>query len=198
MFWLRIIVILLLNVIFGYLIVYSLKFMLFYPRRKLYFLGRPVPLTPGLLPRYKERYYSLCLFHLQKFLGGIEDFTESSLVTKIEGYLIDNLNSYINDFKQKSKLYSSLPFFRSKLDKLLNFLVVFISRKLVRDLVPILLEKYEVRNKLDLLAQKIDINFLYRVFNRYVYKYMLLFSIIVFALIGFLNMIFFLLVNLFL
>jgi hypothetical protein len=189
MIFLKGLLLLLVNVLTGCFFAWSIKAILFLPRRKKYFGGKPMPFTPGLAYRKKQWLFA-------KIYGWYDGFIRSAVD-------LNDPTSYIGRWEEEAfrKAWDGLSAIeripglprgmRDGLRRMLANLVLEIVRRFLREFIPYLLDRYQVRNRIELLELKLDIDTVYDFFHRKIYRPILIVFASVSALIGFYNMIWF-------
>ncbi len=180
------------NALPGFLIPFGLKMLLFHPREKKWLFGKPVPLTPGLAPRYKVQLIDKLEALLSEYLHDCHSEDPASRISKWEkeayGKAWDKLalidKAQILTQHMKDGLRHSLA------------LIVFEAvKQFFRSFVPFLMERYEVEKYIDLVDEKLDLATIETYYRRYIYKYMLYFFLAVSALIGVANMLYYIIIQ---
>jgi uncharacterized membrane protein YheB (UPF0754 family) len=182
----------LLNAILGFLIPYSVRYLLFFPRSEKRIAGHKVPLTPGVFPRLK-----------------------GMLIAKLEGVLSEYLqdaygsdpNGRIRQWEDKmyQAAWDRLAFIdtaklltqhmKDQLRHGLALVAFEVTKQFLRSFVPFLMEKYNVEHYIDLIDEKLDVAVIQEYHDRYVFKYLAYFFTAVYALIGVANMIYYLIIQ---
>ncbi|MDY6916021.1 MAG: hypothetical protein SVM86_06885 [Candidatus Cloacimonadota bacterium] len=191
MIFLKSLLFILYNVAMAFALVYSIKFILFYPKEKKFFLKKKVPLTPGLVPKYRKKLMDKLKITLHDYLNACQNFSENNMVTGWEEELYNKAWERLSFFEE-SKFIPS--FLKNKLRHSVALLVFEITRGFLRSFVPYLIQKFEVKKYIELLDEKISIKILEDYYNKYVYKYMLIIVMAFYFLIGIANMILYLII----
>lgn len=177
------------NIGFGYLITYSFHFFLFYPRKICLFGKYPLKFTPGLLFRKKKQ----LIDYLKKIMADYYDYVsrdyfDKNLLTEYENKIYNEIFPHIKKFVTKEWLPS---FISDRINNLLSDLTWMIIYQLSRNILPQILREVQVERKIDILDMKMDIFKVREYFEEYVYKYLLYFNLTFFAVVGVINMIVF-------
>lgn len=192
MFIIKPLIFIIINMLFGFLYVFAIKFFLFIPSKEKKFNGKRIPFTPAFVYRKKIWLIKNIKKMVNDYINDTKDDTDGSRITKWEHKVFHqtwNKITFMDSFK-------FIP--KSIRDNIKHFIatVVFeIVKQFLRTFVPYLMEKYEVNRYIELLNKKLDVKIIKEYFNRYVYKYILMFVLAVHFLIGLGNMIIYLCVK---
>lgn len=177
---------LLLNVGLGFMLVVTMRAILFYPSKRITIKGLHVPLTPAMVYRLKNKIVDKLHRLLHDFVRECEDMSVESRITKLEDDLFNRILERMS-FLDK---YRYLPgFIKKKLQKLVAQLTFEIVRYFIRTFIPYVIERYQISNYIRILEEKADISFLVEYYNRYIHRFLLYFSLSFFFLCGVFNMI---------
>ena len=183
------IIVLGINIGFGYLISLCFHFYFFYPRKIYLFNKFDVHFTPGLAFRKKKQLINFLHKSLNDYIDySKRDYTQTNFLTEYENKLYNEVFPYIKDFIIKEWVPD---FISSKICSVISDLTWMIIYKISRTIIPRLLKEFEVEKKIDILDAKLDVYRLRDYFDEYVYKYYLNFNLIFFAIVGVMNMIVF-------
>lgn len=180
------------NCLYGFSLVFLVKCLLFCPRRKIYIGRAQVPFTPGFL--YRKRNYLIDLMKntLRNYLNDCQDNSRRSRISiwenKVFRRVWDKLETIDN--------IKFLPhFITSNIRYGIALLAYELTRQFLRTFVPFLLEKYKARHLIDIVEEKIDMEIIKEYYNKYVYKFMMIFFLSIGLLIGIGNMIVYLIIQ---
>jgi len=175
------------NVGIGWLLSYSLHFYLFSPK-KIYFFGKyPLPFSDGLFYRAKKRLISYLQNKLTEYIHLVKkDFRDVNFLTDFEKKIYRELSIFAKKFLNNDWLPE---IFRNKLYKLISSLLWMFVRHLTRSVAPRIIIELQIEQKIDILDIKLDIFRLKKLFETYVYKYILLFNLVLFTIVGLCNMV---------
>ena len=183
------IIVLGINIGFGYVISLCFHFYFFYPRKIVLFNTYELKFTPGLVFRKKKQLINLLHKTLNDYFDFAKrDYSHPNFLTEYENKLYEEVFPYIKDFISKEWMPA---FISSKIESILSDLTWFLIYKLSRTIIPRLLKELEVEKKIDILDAKLDVYRLRDYFDEYFYKYYLYFNLAFFAVVGILNMIVF-------
>jgi hypothetical protein len=189
MVFLKGLMLLAINIMTGWFFAWTIKALLFLPRRRKFIGGKPVPFTPGFLFRKKQWLFA-------KVYGWYDGFVRMAADH-------DNPLSFIRDWEDQAyrKAWDGLEAveripglprgMRDSLRKMLARLVLEIVSRFLRDFVPYLLSRYQIRNKIELLDMKLDMDTVFDYFNRRIYRFIRIGFCAIAGLIGLYNMIWF-------
>ncbi len=192
MVFLKSLLFLLYNLGWGFLIPFSIKSILFFPSSKWTISGKDVPLTPGLIYRKK-------IWLINRMHGLLDDYLNACRSS--------DRNTKVAQWEQKTfdKAWDVLEFFdrlvlipRVIRDWLRHFFAMIayeLVKQFLRTFIPYLMERYKVRSYIQLADQKLDVDILKGYYNRYIYKFMLIFFLGLNFLIGLGNMIVYLIIR---
>ncbi len=167
----------------------------FFLSKPLYLFGKHIPFTPGLLHRKKKWLINKLFQIIKDYLQyAMDEANRHNYLARLE----DNLNNQYQEFTSPFLLNTPLPhFIKAKFEKWIQSFGKMLIKKLLRSFVPWVINQADIKGKIELLNEKLDIFMIERYFNEYVFKYILYFTIAFYGLTGLLNIIIFLLVSLF-
>jgi hypothetical protein len=129
--------------------------------------------------RFVEKKYSKYLYDFKN----IDDIKSDSIAREWKKAILD---FYETKFSLKNYFRFVPDFLKEGIDKIVfSFLSEFISQ-LFKDFIPYLVEKYKIHNFIETVDLKTDITVLSGYFYKY-YRYVLLISLIIGFVIGFIN-----------
>ena len=181
------------NISFGYLISYCLHFYLFYPRDVYFFNKYHFYFSPGLIFRKKKKLISYMHSKVAEYLTCVkEDYFHKNFLTEYEEMFYKEAYDYL----KRSLDLDWLPkLIKEKLEYLLSHLVWTVILKLTRTIIPELIQEYNIDQKIDKLDMILDVYKLRTLFEEHFYRYMLYFNLFFFSVVGVLNMIMFFLLS---
>ena len=189
-FLLKAILVLGINIGFGYIISICFHFYFFYPRKIVWFNRYHLWCTPGFTYRRKAQLIEYLKQLIDDYFDMVkQDFRFYNQLTKYETRVYKEIYPYIVDFCDRDWIPQILE---DKINELISNGLWFAIRKFSRSILPSLLNDWQIYTKLDLLDLKLDIKKLEDLFNLHFYRYFRLFNICFFAIVGILNMILFL------
>jgi len=192
MIFLKALLFVLLNLGMGYLLVFTMRSLLFYPEKKIYIGRIHIPLTPGLIFYLKNLIIQKLYKLLHDFLNDCENLETDSRISKIE----HDIYTKIWDRMKFLDEYRFLPHFvKRNIQNLVAQIVFELTRYFIRTFIPYLMERYNIESYIVLLERKGDISILKAYYNKYIYRYLLYFSLIFFFFTGIFNMIIYLIIR---
>lgn len=180
------------NLLSGFLIAFVAKAILFLPRKAKYFRGKQIIFTPGLLYRKRDWVMNKIRTEIKNFLKEAKSEIEGSKVSKWEQEAFKRAWEKF-EFIEKPRFVPRV--IKENLHFFFSAIVFEVVKQFLRSFVPYLMEHYQINKYVDLLEKKFDMDVIYGYFNKYVYKYMLMFSLAFFFLVGFGNMIIYYIVH---
>ena len=180
-----------LNLLFGVSLIWSIRWLLFNKKQRYIFKKRNI-FTPGLVPRFKN-------FILKKIRGTVQDYFDQ--VDDFESH-----QGYIYNWEKKVylKVYNTTEFIdnirympTSVADWIRNaisFIAKDLSSRFLRTFIPYLYEYYAINDKIDMIAEKIDLTVVEKYYNQYCHKFLIYFTLLLFFIVGVLNQILFLII----
>ena len=192
MFIIKPLIFIIVNMLFGFIYVFVIKFFLFIPSKEKKINGKRIPLTPAYVYRKKIWLIKKIKKMVNDYINDTKNDTDGSRITKWEHKVfhqtwdkitfMDNLRFIPKSIKNNIKYFFAT-------------LVFEVVKQFLRTFVPYLMGKYEVNKYIELLDKKLDVDIIKEYFNKYVYKYILMFVLAVHFLIGLGNMIIYLFVK---
>lgn len=192
MVFIKVLIILAVNIGLGLFLAEILRFFLINEwKRKIVIAG--YNLTPGFIINKRQWVLDKANELLNDYLDQADLKKEGYLAKweqKVYDFIYENM-----DFVEKAKLLPES--FRIKIRHISGSCAKSIAAKLLREFVPFIIKKYSIKNKIDLLAVKFDINTIIEFYNKYIHEYLTKFNLVFFGFIGIVNVITFLLLLLF-
>ncbi|MFO7896220.1 MAG: hypothetical protein R6U84_04740 [Candidatus Cloacimonadales bacterium] len=184
MLFLKFLTMIFINLVLGMLPFMALVVFLFYPNKPLRWRGKQLPGTPAFLYRQKNKYINKLHRWLHDYL---QDSASSDPETSIAQWEDKAYRRAYEKFQFISD-FAWLPrFIKEPLHNLLATFFYEIVRQFLRNLVPFLLEKYQLSSYIDLLDKKLDLDILREFINQKILKYVFIILLIFYGLIGLLN-----------
>ncbi len=180
------------NMLFGFLYIYAVKFFLFIPSKKMKAFGKHIPLTPAFVYRKKIWLIKKIKKMVNEYINDIKDESDSSRITKWEHKAFDQTWDKITFLDNLRFIPKSI---KNNIKYFLATIVFEVVKQFLRTFVPYLMEKYKLNKYIELLDAKLDVDVIKEYFNKYVYKYILMFVLAVHFLIGFGNMLIYIIVK---
>jgi len=192
MVFLKAIIFIFWNLIAGYLIIFTAKALLFYPKKELHYRHKKIPFTPGFAYRKKDWLINKIKKMLSDYINDCSSNNENTKVAEWENKVYQKAWDKFG-FIDKIKI---IP--RKLRDNIHHFFALIfyeLTKQFLRTFVPYLMEKFDLKKYVELVSQKLDVDIILGYFNKYVYKYLLIFSLSFFFLVGFGNMILYLIIH---
>jgi hypothetical protein len=185
--------VLIVNIGFGYAISYAFYFLFFYPRNIYFFAKYHFYFSPGIVYKKKEQ----LLKYLNKWVVDYfecvkQDYRIKNFLTEYENKIFDEIYPFITDFIQNEWIPE---FLENKINCTIAKIIKKGIRIFSRDILPQFLEEWGIFTKLDILDLKLDIKKLENLVNKYVYQYFLKFNLFFFTIIGLMNMLLFMILH---
>ncbi|MBN2460146.1 MAG: hypothetical protein JXB60_00955 [Candidatus Cloacimonetes bacterium] len=180
------------NLLLGFLIINSIRAILFFPRHKIYVFNKKVPGTPGLLYRKKEWLINKLHTSLHDYISSCQTRNGRTLVSRWENRVFDSAwekFSFIDDIRLLPRKL------RNKLHYIFALFFYEIARQFLRSFVPYLLEKYHADKYIVLLDHKLDMEIITGYYNRYINRYLMYFFLFLGFVIGLINMVWFFIIG---
>ena len=158
----------------------------------MYVGSKKVPFTPGFAFRKKDWLIQKLSSILSDFLRDCRDEKDESMISKWELEVFKKTWDKLESIENIKFVPRAV---KEKIHYFCSVLVYEIVKQFLRSFIPYLIENYKVSKYIDVLSQKLDMNIICGYFNKYVFKYMMLFSLAIHFLIGLGNMIVFLIIH---
>ncbi len=192
MIFLKAIAFILWNLLAGFLIVFTVKALLFYPKRELHFGHKKIPFTPGFAFLKKDWLISKIKKMISDYLHNCSSEDENTKVAEWENKVYRKVWDKL-DFIDKIKFFPVK--WRDNIRHFFALIFYELVKQFLRSFVPYLMDKYDLNKYVELLSQKLDVDMISGYFDKYVYKYLLIFSLSFFFLVGLGNMILYLIIH---
>ena len=192
MFIIKPLIFIIVNMLFGFLYVFIIKFFLFIPSKKIKVFGKHIPFTPAFVYRKKIWLIKKIKKMVNDYINDTKDDTDCSRITKWEHKVFHKTWDKITFMDDVSFIPKSI---KNNFRHFIATIIFEIVKQFLRTFIPYLMEKYEVNKYIELLNTKLDVDIIKEYFNKYVYKYVLLFVLAIHFLIGLGNMLIYLCVK---
>ena len=151
------------NMLFGFLILFLVKAILFFPRKEKYILRKKIPLTPGFIHRKKKWLIQKLYTMLREYIADTRNEDKDTRISKWE----------LKAFKSVYDKLKPISDFRFLPQKIKEYIRHFIStivytfvKQFFRSFVPYLMNRYHLEHYIDLLDIKLDVYVIEGYFNR--------------------------------
>ncbi len=195
MIFLKAFILLLMNVLAGFLLVQPVRWFLFFPKKQLHWFGKPVPFTPGFLRRKKTWFFTKVNFWVKYYLENAANRKDrSSKLWEWEHRIYDETYNKLDGVMRMKYLPAPV---KEKIREILALFVYEFARHFLRSFVPFLVKKYELTRYIDLIEAKADVDQVMMYFDKYFHRYVTYFMLGLSGLIGLFNFVIYLLLQLF-
>jgi len=174
------------NLLSGFLIVFTIKAILFLPRKAYYFNGKKIIFTPGLLYRKRDWLMNKIRKELKDFLAEAKSDGEEGRISKWEKEAFKKAWEKF-EFIEKPRFVPKV--IKENLHFFFSAITFEVVKQFLRSFIPYLMEHYQINKYVQLLDKKLNIDIIYGYFNKYLYKYLMWFSLGFFLIVGIGNMI---------
>ena len=182
-------IILSVNIGFGYIISRCFYLYLFYPR-DIYFFGKyHFYFSPGLVFRKKNQLISYLHTKLEEYLDyAKKDYFHKNFLTEYEDRFYREVFNYLKRMIDIDWLPKMI---KAKVKSLLSNIIWTLIYKITRTIIPKLLKDLRADQRIDELDLIIDVYKLRALFEEHFYRFMLSFNLFFFGIVGIINMIMF-------
>lgn len=190
---LKSVLVIVLNLLVAFGLVWLIKFLLILPLSEKRFRGKRVPLTPGFLIRKRNKYFTRISKYYYEFAQNChnDDDTES-LIAKWE-------EKAYHKFWDKFDFVDSIPLLttnmKANIRHWLALLGYEVVKQFLRSFVPFLMNKFNTDQHMNTLEKVTSPTAIKDYYNRFIHKFLLIFFLIVSGIVGFINMIIFLILH---
>ena len=180
------------NIFVGYLLIFLIKAVLFYPKKAKYYGEKKIPFTPGLLYRKQEWLINKLQALLDDYIAYTRDYSKNSKITEWEDKVYDKSWEKFEFFEKPRFIPSSI---KTMMHYYASLFVFEFSRQFLRNFVPYLMEKYNVQKYVDLADKKLNVDLILDFYNKKIEKYVLYALLVINGTIGLFNMIIYFIVH---
>lgn len=180
------------NIILGLIPLFLIVWFLFYPNRKRYIFDKHIPLTPAYAYRKKKQLIAKLHRYLYDYLKDCKNSDDETRVVQWE------TKAYQKAFERFTFIAEArwIPnFISERIQSFLAKIVYEIVRQFLRKLVPYLMDRYELSSYIELLNQKLDVNVIRDFIMKKILKYIVIFLVAFYGLIGLTNGILYLIIK---
>jgi len=192
MIFLKSLIFLVFNLLTGFLIVTSVRAFLFLPRKELFLGGKKIPYTPGFLYRKRNLLIKKLQSLLRNYLNDTKDSSDRSKITIWENRVF---KSVWDELETIENIRFLPAFIKSNLRYSIALIAYELTRQFLRSFIPFLLEKYKAQRLIDIVEEKLNMQIIAEFYDKFVYKFSLIFFLVINFFIGLGNMIVYLLIN---
>jgi len=192
MIFLKSLIFLLYNLLAGFLIVATIRTLLLFPKKKIYLGNRKVPLTPGILYKYRNLLIKKLKDTLNNYINDSRDENSSSKISVWENRIFRNVWDKLESIENIRFLPKS---FKSNVRYIIALLAYEITKQFLRTFIPFLLEKFKAHKLITIIEEKLDMKIISEYYDKYIFKFMLIFFLSINFIIGLGNMIIYLIIH---
>lgn len=178
-----------LNLLFGASIIWFIRWLLFNKKQRFIFRKKNI-LTPGLVPKFKGYILRKVREAVQDYFDQVDDFESH------QGYLYKWEKQVYNSVFEVTEFIDNIRYMPTSIADWIRHAIAFIAKDLssrfLRTFIPYLYEYYTINDKIDLVAEKIDLVVIESYYNQYCHKFLMYFNLFIFLIAGILNQILFL------
>lgn len=183
--WYIIIIIFILNILWGIGFFYFLFLIFFHPRKKPKIFGKELPIV-GILVFFRNKIAQVVT---EKFEIYVERFPGGTVNVKKEEFILTTQKKIHEWLQEKSFLQNLPPFIQHPVFSFLEVITDYFLKELFRNFIPDLVEKYQVKEKVfDLLSDE-KMKFIEDKAKYYLTKPLVIVGAFFGLLFGFLNLI---------
>ncbi len=180
-----------LNLLFGASIIWLIRWLLFNKKQRYIFKKKNI-LTPGLVPKGKN-------YLLRKVRNTVKDyFDQVNDFESHQGYIYNWEKQVYNKVFDNTEFIDNIRYMPTSVADWIRHALAFIAKDLssrfLRTFIPYLYEYYKIENKVDFVAEKIDLVVIESYYNQYCHKFLMYFNLFIFFFAGILNQILFLII----
>lgn len=185
--------ILLWNIFPGVLLTFLIKQALFYPEKEKRFAnGKKIPFTPGFAYKAKN-------WLMYKINRLVQDYINDTKNEDPESRLCKWEDEMFSKAWHKCEFIENIKFLPHKWKENIRFflasIVYQITKQFLRSFVPYLMDHFEVDRYIELIDKKIDMKMIKFYYVHYIYKYVMYFVLAIGFVVGFWNVIIYLIVK---
>lgn len=192
MFIVRPLIFIIVNMLFGFLYIFAIKFFLFIPSKEIRINKKRLPLTPAFVYRKKIWLFKKIRKLVNDYINDTKDDSDGSRITKWEYKIFHQTWDKITFMEKFHFIPESV---KRNIKYFISTMIFELTKQFLRTFIPFVMEKYELNKYIELLDKKLDVDVIKEYFNKFVYKYVLMFVLAIHFLIGLGNMLIYLLVK---
>lgn len=192
MVFLKSLLFLLINMASGFVLIQTIKLLLFYPDQEKYIFGKKMFLTPGFVYRKKRWLINKLHTLLHDFIYDCEHEQKASKISVIETRVYERIWN-------ACRFLERIRYIPSGVVNTVRHIIALFGYELVkqffRRFLPYMITRYNLERYIELVDEKIDVNIIKDFYLRYIHKFLLLFVLVFCFLIGLFNMIIYLIIQ---
>ncbi|MEA1973009.1 MAG: hypothetical protein U9N34_06925 [Candidatus Cloacimonadota bacterium] len=190
---LKSVIILILNIVVGYGFVWLIKFLLIFPSKEKRYRGKRIWFTPGYFVKIRNKYFN-------KISDYYYDYMKNSKKEDDKKTIIAEWEEKSYHFAwDKTEFVEAVPLitvnFKANIRHWMALLWYEFVKQFLRTFVPFILEKFKTEEHLMSLDKVTSPKVIQQYYNKYIHKFLLIFFLIISAIVGVFNMIFFVIVQ---
>ncbi|MDP8200791.1 MAG: hypothetical protein P9M11_01465 [Candidatus Tenebribacter burtonii] len=189
MFIIKPLIFIVVNMLFGFLYVYAIKIFLFIPSKKKKIFEKHIPFTPAFVYRKKSWLIKKIKTMVNDYINDTKNDADDSRIAKWEQKVFQKTWDKITFMDDLKFIPRTI---RDNIKYFISTIVFEVVKQFLRTFVPYLMGKYELNKYIELLDKKLEVDIIKEYFNKYIYKYVLMFVLAVHFLIGLGNMLIYL------
>ncbi len=188
-------ILLIMNVLAGFVLVQPVRLFIFFPKRQLFFFGKPVPFTPSYIRRKRDWFFERVNYWVTYYLENAANKKDrSSRLYDWEKRVYDETWDKLAGVMNMRYVPVAV---KTKIREILALFVFEFARHFLRGFVPFLVKKYNLTSYIDLVAAKADVDMVLHYFDKYFHRYVTWFMVGLGFIIGMFNFVIYLLLQLF-
>ncbi|MBT3755606.1 MAG: hypothetical protein HOD64_01535 [Candidatus Cloacimonetes bacterium] len=192
MFIIKPLIFIIINMLVGFLYIFAIKFFLFIPSKEIKINNKRLPFTPAFVFRKKIWLFKKIRKLVNDYINDTKDDSDGSRITKWEYKIFHQTWDKIT-FMDKYKFIPKSV--KNNVKYFISTIAFEVVKQFLRTFIPFLMEKYELNKYIELLDKKLNVDLIKEYFNKYIYKYVLIFVLAIHFLIGLGNMLIYLFVK---
>ena len=188
--FIKCLIIIIVNIGLGWLISYSWHFFLFYPK-KIYLLGKyHFYFSPGILYKGKSKFINYLHQKLKEYFEYAEKgVNHANFLTKFEKDAYREIYAFLKEYLEQPWMSDSIKAWVKDTSSKILWIAI---RHITRSVFPRILLELKIEHKIDILDMKLDIEIAKKLFEEHIYKYFKWFNLLLFSVVGLVNMVLFL------
>jgi len=192
MVFLKSLIFLVYNILAGLMIPVIIRTFLLFPSEEKRIGERKIPLTPGFLYRKRDLLISKLKDTLRNYLNDCKNDSKDSTVNVWENRVFSNV-------WEKLEPISEVNFLPKVIKENIRYIIALtayeIAKQFFRTFIPFLLEKFKAHKLINIIEEKLNMKIIAEYYDKFVFKYMIIFFLIINLIIGFGNMILYLIIQ---
>lgn len=183
--WYLIIIIFILNILWGIGFFYFLFLIFFHPRKKPKLFGKGLPIV-GILIFFRNKIAEVIT---EKYETYVERFPGGAVNVKKEEFILSTYKKIQQWIEEKSFLQNFPPFIQKPIFSFLQIIIDYFLKELFRNFIPDIAERYQIKEKVFGLLSDEKVKFIEDKAKYYLTKPLVIIGAFFGLLFGFLNLI---------